>query len=145
MSLHKLSMTKSSDLIGAIFMLFWSVGMFFLPAIDPERLPFFPQSHSSWLCHSTLTCALHPLWLKRTMRDCSQSTPASKETENIVFHYETQSQSLLYHIKFWVKIYHLPCGFKNIDNNNEYDNGDDDDDDKLCTLLFSITIILSLQ
>lgn len=44
-----------------------------------------------------------------------------------------------------MKIYHLPCGFKNIDNNNEYDNGDDDDDDKLFTLLFSITIILSLQ
>ena len=47
----------------------------------------------------------------------------------------------------WAKIYHLPCGFKNIDNNNEYDNGDDDDDDddKLFTLLFSITRILSLQ
>ena len=43
------------------------------------------------------------------------------------------------------KIYHLPCGLNNIDNNFETDNDDDDDDDKLFTLLFSITIILSLQ
>ena len=45
----------------------------------------------------------------------------------------------------WAKIYHLPCGFNNVDNNNENDNDDDDDDDKLFTLLFSITITLGLK
>lgn len=44
-------------------------------------------------------------------------------------------------------IYHLPCGFNNIDNNIEIygDDDNDADDDKLFTLLFGITIILSLQ
>ena len=47
----------------------------------------------------------------------------------------------------WMTIYHLPCGFNNIDNNIEIygDDDNDADDDKLFTLLFGITIILSLQ
>ena len=46
-----------------------------------------------------------------------------------------------------MKIYHLPCGFNNIDNNIKiYDDDDNDaDDDKLFILLFGITTIFSLQ